>query len=158
MNRTRRVVVSLVAVFVFVVVAVAAPSAIPTAAPGAAAEASDPAKEAHVVRVYYFHTTQRCASCKKIEALSEVAIRDGFGRELAAGTLEWQPVNTDEDPHRHFIQDYKLYTKSLVVVDIVNGRQVRWKNLPKIWEFLRDERVFQRYVQSEVRAYLETRS
>jgi len=107
-----------------------------------------------VVRVYYFHTTQRCASCKKIEALADEAIRSGFSKELAQGKLEWRPVNTDEPSNRHFITDYKLYTKSVVVVDLTDPKQERWKNLPKIWELLRDEAAFRQYVQGEVRAYL----
>jgi len=117
----------------------------------AAAAAQD-----HVVRVYYFHTTQRCASCKKIEALSAEAIRAGFARELGEGRLEWQVVNIDDPANRHFTADYQLYTKSVVVVDRVNGQQVRWKNLPKVWELLQDEKGFRLYVQSEVKGYLET--
>jgi len=116
----------------------------------AAAAAQD-----HVVRVYYFHTTQRCASCKKIEALSAEAIRAGFERELGDGRLEWQVVNVDDPQHRHFTPDYQLYTKSVIVVDRANGQQVRWKNLPKVWELLQDEKGFRLYVQSEVRGYLE---
>ena len=113
------------------------------------------AAQDHVVRVYYFHTTQRCASCKKIEALSAEAIREGFERELGDGRLEWQVVNVDDSQNRHFTGDYQLYTKSVIVVDRVNGQQVRWKNLPKVWELLHDETTFREYVQSEVRAYLE---
>jgi hypothetical protein len=45
-----------------------------------------------------------------------------------------------------------------VVVDLVNGGQVRWKNLARIWELLNDQPVFVRYVQDEVRQYLEGRS
>jgi len=116
----------------------------------AAAAAQD-----HVVRVYYFHTTQRCASCKKIEALSTEAIRAGFERELGEGRLEWQVVNVDDPQNRHFTADYQLYTKSVVVVDRVNGQQVRWKNLPKVWELIQDEKGFRLYVQGEVRGYLE---
>jgi hypothetical protein len=116
----------------------------------AAAAAQD-----HVVRVYYFHTTQRCASCKKVEALSAEAIRAGFEHELGDGRLEWQVVNVEDPQNRHFTADYQLYTKSVVVVDRANGQQVRWKNLPKVWELLQDEKGFRLYVQSEVRAYLE---
>jgi hypothetical protein len=45
-----------------------------------------------------------------------------------------------------------------VVVDVVDGRQVRWKNLGRIWELLGDEAAFARYVEDEVRQYLERRS
>jgi hypothetical protein len=119
------------------------------------AAAAAAAAQDHVVRVYYFHTTQRCASCKKIEALSAEAIRTGFERELGDGRLEWQVVNVDDPQNRHFTSDYQLYTKSVIVVDRANGQQVRWKNLPKVWELLQDEKGFRLYVQSEVRGYLE---
>jgi hypothetical protein len=119
---------------------------------------SSSAAQDRVVRVYYFHTTQRCASCKKIEAYSAEAIRAGFERELGDGRLEWQVVNVDDPSNRHFAADYQLYTKSLIVVDRMNGQQVRWKNLPKIWELLQDQTAFRIYVQTEVRAYLERRS
>jgi len=45
-----------------------------------------------------------------------------------------------------------------VVVDLVEGTQVRWKNLERIWELLREDEAFRQYVQGEVRSYLEKRS
>lgn len=122
------------------------------AAPPAFAEPGPSA--GHVVRVYYFHTTQRCASCKKVETLSEEAVREGFARELGAGALEWSSLNLDDPENRHFVEDFQLYTKSLVVVDLRDGKQVRWKNLPRIWELLRDDVAFRQYVQREVHEYL----
>lgn len=124
-------------------------------APAASAEPGAAPSAGHVVRVYYFHTTQRCASCKKIEALSEETVREGFARELDAGALEWKSLNLDDGENRHFVQDYQLYTKSLVVVDLRDGKQTRWKNLPRIWELLRDDVAFRQYVKREVHEYLE---
>jgi hypothetical protein len=124
------------------------------ASPAVSAETQATASTGHVVRVYYFYTTQRCASCKKIEALSEEAVREGFARELGAGALEWKSLNLDDAANRHFVEDYQLYTKSLVVVDLRNGKEVRWKNLPRIWELLRDDVAFRQYVKREVHEYL----
>ena len=113
---------------------------------------------AHVVRVYYFHGNARCVSCRKIEALAGEAVRAAFPGEMKQGKVEWLAVNIEEPANKHFIQDYRLYTKSLVVVDLVDGTQVRWKNLEKIWELLRDDEAFRQYVQGEVKSYLEKRS
>jgi hypothetical protein len=126
--------------------------------PGSVLTSPNSAIGNHVVRVYYFHTTQRCASCKKIEAWSADAIHAAFERELGAGSLEWQVINIDDPLNRHFVDDYKLYTKSLIVVDRVNGQQTRWKNLEKVWQLLQSEAAFRQYVQTEVSAYLEPRS
>ena len=96
MNRFPRLAVVLLVVGV--VAGLAAIAASPGQAPqqpAAPAPHRDAAQGTHVVRVYYFHTTQRCASCKKIEALSAEAVRTGFERELSDGRLEWQVVNID---------------------------------------------------------------
>ena len=117
----------------------------PTAAPA----------PAHVVRVYYFHGNARCVSCRKIEALAAETVRATFADEVKQGKVEWRVVNVEEPANKHFIQDYRLYTKSLVVVDLVDGTQVRWKNLERIWELLREDEVFRQYVRDEVRSFLE---
>lgn len=109
----------------------------------------------HVVRVYYFHTSQRCATCKRIEALSEEAVRTGFRGELERGEVEWRVVNLDDPASRHFTQDYELYTKSVVVTERVGDRETRWKQLPRVWELVRDPPGFRQYVQREVQGYLE---
>jgi len=104
---------------------------------------------------YYFHTTYRCSSCKKIEAYSREAIESGFAEELKEGKLQWCVVNVDDRANRHFIQDYQLFSKSLILTKMKDGKQAEWKNLMKVWQLLGDKESFVRYVQAEVRSYLE---
>lgn len=104
---------------------------------------------------FYFHTTKRCASCRKIEAYSKEAIATAFADELESGILEYRPVNTDEKENRHFIADFQLYTKSLILAEYTGGERERWKNLDKVWRLLKDKDAFQGYVRDEVRAFLE---
>lgn len=108
-----------------------------------------------ILIAYYFHTTRRCMSCRKIEAYSGEAINAGFADQVKSGRIEWRPVNTDLAENRHFIDDYQLYTKSLIIADMENGRQLRWKNLQKVWELLKDKQEFQSYVQKEINDFLE---
>jgi len=70
---------------------------------------------------------------------------------LANGQLVWKPLNVDEAQNEHFVQDYQLFTRSLVLVDGTNPK--RFKNLDKVWTLVRDKPVFQKYVQDEVRAF-----
>ncbi len=107
------------------------------------------------VVAYYFHTTFRCSSCKKIEAYSREAIESGFSKELKEGTLQWRVINVEESGNRHFVDDYRLFTKSLVLVRLNEGKQKDWKNLMKVWELLGNKEAFLRYVQNELRSYLE---
>ncbi len=125
-----------------------------------ASRASTPAKTAskaqgNKIIAYYFHTTYRCVTCQRIEAYSKEAINSGFARELAAGKLEFRPVNVQLAENRHFIQDYQLSTKSLVLVRMKDGNQLEWTNLNRVWELTGDHDAFLRYVQQGLRSYLD---
>lgn len=106
------------------------------------------------ILAYYFHTTQRCATCRKIEAYTAEAIQTGFPEELKTGRLVFQALNLDEPANKHFMDDFKLFTKSVVLVDEQSGKQIAWKVLPKIWELVGDKDRFVRYVKSETEVYL----
>jgi|GEM_PF-603039 len=118
--------------------------------------AKAPSKLSHKVIAYYFHGKFRCPSCKKIEAYAREAIegQGGFADLIKSGDLEWRVVNVEEPGNEHFIKDFQLYTKSLIIVDIRDGEQKQWKNLAKVWELLYDKEAFVNYVRDEIKAYL----
>jgi hypothetical protein len=110
---------------------------------------------AHQVMAYYFHGTRRCSNCIKIETYSKEAIDSAYGAALNDGHLVWKVLNTDEDSNSHFIKDYQLYTKSVVLVDLHYGKQMRWKNLEKVWDYLNDKNSFENYIRDEVALFLK---
>ena len=115
---------------------------------------ADPKADVDVV--YYFMTSQRCPSCMKIEAFTKEAVEQNFSEKLAEKDLVWKIVKVDEPQNRHFIQDYQLYTKSVVLVRYRDGKQVEWKNLDKVWNLLGDKVAFQDYITGEVKAFIGT--
>ncbi|MFH1016612.1 MAG: nitrophenyl compound nitroreductase subunit ArsF family protein [Pseudomonadota bacterium] len=112
----------------------------------------------HVVRVYYFHGSFRCVTCHKLETLAHEAIQASFSKEIKNGTLVWQAINVEDKDNKHFVKDYQLFTRSLVMADVADGTQKRWKNLAKIWELVGNEKAYKQYVVEEVRQYLGGRS
>jgi len=104
--------------------------------------------------VYYFHGTARCPTCRKFESFSSEALREAFAEALKDGRLEWRVVNIEEPDNEHFVSDYQLYSKSIVIVKIQDGKQIAWKNLKRIWELVRDKEAFMQYVKDEVSSYL----
>jgi len=115
----------------------------------------NPQVEDRKIVVYYFHRTMRCATCIKLEEYSDEAIKSGFDAQLKNGKLEWKIVNIEDAGNEHYENDYKLYSQSLVLVELRNGKQQRWKNLEKIWELVSMKEVYLHYVQEEVKSYLE---
>lgn len=107
------------------------------------------------VVVYYFHGDFRCPTCLKLEQYSREAIEANFKDELASGKLEFRVVNTDEKGNEHYMTDYQLYTKSLVVSLVKSGKEEKSKNLAKIWDYVRNKQKFYDYVTKEVAAYLK---
>ena len=106
------------------------------------------------VVAYYFHTNTRCSTCRKIEAYSIEAIEEGFPNELKNGKLEMRIVNYESPENRHFIRDYNLTTKSLILANHVNGEQTKWTNLKLVWQLTKNKDSFLNYVRGEVQDYL----
>ncbi len=107
------------------------------------------------VIAYYFHGTFRCSRCRTIEQYSHDAIQTYFAKELGNGTLEFRPVNVEEPENKHFIRDYQLVTRSLVLSLVSDGKETKWKNLPDVWKLVRDKDKFFQYVKVEVKNFLK---
>jgi len=102
----------------------------------------------------YFHGDMRCVTCKKLEAYSAEALQAGFEGKMSDSTLVWNPVNYDNDDNKHFIDDYSLFTKALILSKIKEGHEVEWKNLDKIWQLVGNKEDFIRYVQEETAEFI----
>lgn len=121
------------------------------ASPALAPAAPSPPR---VIVATYFHTTVRCDSCYRIETYAASDITQDFAGPMAEGRVVWRVVNVDEPENAHFIKDYQLFTKSLVLSEQVGGKEVRWKNLERVWNLLGDQSGFREYVREEVQAFL----
>ncbi|MCW5965887.1 MAG: hypothetical protein KIT83_17750 [Bryobacterales bacterium] len=126
----------------------AEPMPLPTAAPPA--KSSLP-KE---LVVYYFHTTARCYTCKLIEDYSADIIKQHFADDLNRGRIEWRAVNVQEPSNRHYIQKFQLYTKSVVLLRLHNGQEIKHKVLNDTWNLVGNRKAFESYVVQEVRAIM----
>ena len=90
-----------------------------------------------------------------MEEYSRGAIESFFAKELKEGVLEFKPVNTDDSENRHFIQDFQLFTRSLVLARYDNGELKEYKNLPDIWTYSGDKMKFRLYVKNEVERFFK---
>ena len=114
-----------------------------------ATQAGEDAKDAHVV-AYYFHGTFRCPTCHKLEQYSKEAIEINFKDALASGKLEFKVINVEDKGNEHYTKDYQLYTKSLILSLVKEGKETKWINLDKIWEYVGTKEIFIDYVKSGI--------
>jgi hypothetical protein len=107
------------------------------------------------VVAFYFHGNLRCVSCRTIEAYTKEVLESCFKEEIAANKICLQVVNTEKEGSEHFIKDYGLYTKAVVLSLVKNGKEVKFDNLQQIWELMRNKEKFQQYIKNEVSKYLK---
>ena len=112
------------------------------------------ASSAKVV-AYYFHGTFRCPTCTTMEKYSREAIETNFQNALQSGKLEFKAVNVEERGNEHFVNDYQLYTKSLILSLVKDGKEIKSKNLDKIWEYSRNKQKFIDYVTGEISGFMK---
>ena len=114
-----------------------------------------PIVEKAKVIAYYLHATGRCSNCIKIEAWSKAALDKFFVKEQKNGKLQFIVLNIDEGENRHFVEDYKLVTKSLVLSLVKNGKEINYEVLSGVWNYLNDENAFYQYVKGRTDEFLK---
>ena len=107
------------------------------------------------VIAYYFHGSFRCPTCRKLEQYSKEAIENNFQEAIVSGKLRFEAVNVEDKGNEHFADQYKLYTKSLILSLVKDGKEVRYKNLDKIWTYVREKDKFIAYIKADVDAMLK---
>ncbi len=105
--------------------------------------------------VYYFHGDVRCATCHKLETYAKESLDTNFQDDIASNKIVWKPVNVDKPENKHFIQDYELVTKSVVLSRIVDGKEIEWKNLDQIWQKVADKNEYLQYIHDGIVKFLE---
>ena len=104
------------------------------------------------VAVYYFHGFARCVTCRKLEEYSHAAVTEGFSDEVRKGRMTFSAVNIEEPENAHFVQDYGLSSKTLVIQKQRGGKNLEWRNLDRIWQLVGDREAFSAYVRGEITA------
>jgi hypothetical protein len=144
--------------FLITVLSISVFCSIPIAQLASAAEINKTSikKNAGTIAVYYFRGNFRCYNCMTIEQYSRETIEKYFPEQLKNGRLTFSVINIDMPENEHFIKDYQLYTRSLIIAEFKNGKQVRWTNLAKVWDYIKDRDAFYNYVKAEMEKYFKS--
>lgn len=106
----------------------------------------------NALTVYYFHGNQRCMTCNRIEELARAAIQDKYAKEMADGTVVFRSVNVEEPANEHFIRDFQLTTRSVVM-----QKAGKYEKFDKVWTLVRDPRKFAEYIQNGAAKMMEVK-
>lgn len=90
----------------------------------------------------YFHAPHRCPTCRKIESFSHEALTP----EIEAGTLGWQIADYTADTNASLVDQFKVFTSTVVLVEVQDGKVVRWKNLVEVWNHTSNQADFTAFI------------
>lgn len=117
--------------------------------------ASDETRESGQLVVYYFHGEVRCRTCHKLETYAKEALEANFGEELESKDIIWRTVNADRPENGHYVKKYELVTRAVVLSRVVDGKEIRWKNLNEIWGKVNNKQSYLDYVRKNIEEFLE---
>ncbi len=99
--------------------------------------------------VTYFTTDVRCDSCRKIESWTKETVETRFAKELEIGRVQFRIQNTDRPENAHFIKEYELVFKTVVISRNDPEGNV-WQKMDKVWELLGDQNEFGNYLAKAI--------
>ena len=122
--------------------------------------AAEPAADSGDTKIiaYYFHGNARCKTCLTIELYALEAIETGFPEALKAGRIEFLTVNLDIAENEHFIDDFQLAARTVVLQRIIDGERKDYLNLHRVWELVGDKEAYVAYIQEEAGKFINGES
>ncbi len=106
------------------------------------------------VVVMYFHRTQRCPTCMRMESYARQALEEAFSEQLQTGQIAFYSIDFQDERNARLTRAYQITGPTLIMVKVVNKKGMESKNLQEIWAKVRDQKEFFRYVQTEAAGYL----
>jgi hypothetical protein len=107
------------------------------------------------VLVYFIHGRAKCPTCDLILAHTRSAMETSFPEETRNQSLVLVPVDVEKPGNEHFMEDFELFTTSVVLSSRNAAGQEHWKNLSRAWELAEDGESFKSYFTGEVRRFLQ---
>ena len=104
--------------------------------------------------VYFFYNDVYCETCNKLEGFALEAVQSEFEDELKTGLLQWRSLDMTTPKNSHYVEEFGLFSKSIVLVAFESGKETRWENLEDIWDRIHDEGGYKEYINASLRAFM----
>ncbi len=106
--------------------------------------------------VYYFHLTNRCNTCKKIEAATIKTLETYFKKELENGTIVFQSFNVDLPENKKLVEKYQAYGATLALTPLVKGQEADIEDITDFaFSKIGNEEIFINELREKIISYLK---
>ncbi|MCL5991559.1 MAG: nitrophenyl compound nitroreductase subunit ArsF family protein [Bacteroidetes bacterium] len=105
------------------------------------------------IEIIYFHATIRCHTCLTIEDFINKSVRMFYEKELKDSIITLSSIDFLQPENEHYQDKYKFDTQTLIISKKVEGKEINWKNLDKIWDYSNDFEKFRKYILKEINLF-----
>lgn len=107
-----------------------------------------------VFAVYFFYNDIYCSTCEKLENYALNAVQENYADELTSGIMQWRTLDMRTPENKHFVEDFGLYSKSIVLLEFNDTAIARYKNLEDIWELVGDQEDYESYISNSLESFM----
>ncbi|MGM0597655.1 MAG: nitrophenyl compound nitroreductase subunit ArsF family protein [Myxococcota bacterium] len=103
--------------------------------------------------VLYFHGNKRCRTCRNMEKFTREAVNKDFSQKVAKGEIEIRTINLDKPGNDHYVSDYDLSSRFVVLSFVEKGKEKQFRRLVKVWKLAHNKEKFINYIQDEIKTF-----
>jgi hypothetical protein len=119
----------------------------------ATATRSEPADDR--LAIYFFHATQRCASCEAVESTMEGLLRTDFASPYNRGEISWKLLDYEKPSGARLAGRFKVAGLAVILARVKDNQlQVGWKNLANVMALTGDKLALAAYLRGEIQQML----
>jgi hypothetical protein len=101
--------------------------------------------------VYYFHITNRCQTCTKIEATTKKILDEQYAKQLENGTIIFKSFNVDIPENAEMVKKYQAYGATLAFTYIVTGKEAGNEDLTGMaFQKIGNEEMFTKELKAKI--------
>ena len=112
-------------------------------------------KPERCIRLVYFHRNPGCNTCQTMASYVFQTVESKFQKQAQNKTLVLRYLDFEDPKNRAFVQAFNISSPSLIAIESVNNKDVRYWKLGRIWSLAGSKEEFQSYIFNEVTRKLE---
>lgn len=95
-------------------------------------------QEKEIVEIYYFHRTDRCATCNAIEESVIKTVEKNYKKDVEKGRLIFKSINFETQTESDLVKKYEIESPTLLIIYNKKGEKKLTDLTEEAFEFARN--------------------
>ena len=106
--------------------------------------------------VYYFHITDRCNTCRSIEAVTIKVLNENFKNELDSEIIVFKTFNVEYPENKYICEKYQAYGATLALTKVEFGAEVQIEDMSNFaFSKIHTEELFTKGLKDKINEFIK---